>query len=136
MKKATIALVLTVLAFAATTAVAQAHFALIADVPMGFAVEGQQYAAGPYELRAVNGNTIRLSNIKTGDARFVSLINHDQIKSGRNRVAPVLRFWVNGKRAVLTSLTDAAGNSWEVPAGHSDLEAFRKTGSKVEIAIK
>jgi len=136
MKKATIALVLTMLAFAATTALAQAHFTLRADVPMGFAVEGKQYAAGPYMLRAVHGNRFQLSNIRTGNTSFVLLINHDQVKSGRNSATPVLRFWVNGKRALLTSLTDAAGNTWGIPVAQSDLEAFRNAGSKVEVALK
>jgi len=77
-----------------------------------------------------------LSNIRTGNTNFVLLINQGQIKSDRNSATPVLRFWVNGKRALLTSLTDGSGNTWEMPVAQSDLEAFRNAGSKVEIALK
>jgi len=136
MKKATIALVLTVVAFAATSAFAQSHFTLRADVPMGFAADGQQYPAGQYELRSNNANTILLCNITTGEAFLIRAINDDQIKSGSNGVTPVLRFAVSGKRAYLMSLTDHQGNAWKVHVADRDLEAARKSGSKVEVALK
>lgn len=133
MKKATIALVLTVFAFAATTALAQAGYALRADVPIDFSVDGRHYAAGPYELRAINSSTIKLSNMKTGDTGFARIGSPDQAKAGWNTV---LRFAVDGERAYLISLTNGDGMTWKVHVADRDLEASRKANSNVTVALK
>lgn len=132
MKKTTIALVLTVFAFAASAALAQANFILHADVPIGFSVDGQHYPAGSYELRTINSSTIQLRNMKTGAAGLASLRSPDQAKSGQ----PVLRFAVDGERAFLISLTNAEGMTWQVLVAKGDLEASRKAKSNVTVALK
>src|SRR5215467_14604633 len=118
MKKVTIALVLTMVAFAATTALAQARFTVRADVPMGFSVNGQHYSAGSYELRTISSGAIRLLNMKTGEAGLLRLRIPDQAKSS----PPVLRFAVSGKRAWLTSFSDGQGTTWQFPVAERDLE--------------
>src|SRR5215831_2304803 len=102
MKKATIAFVLAVVVFAATSAFAQAN--LRADVPFGFSADGKHYAAGSYLLRTINSSTVLVSNIKTGDAGLFMRVGPEQAKPGSSIAGPVLRFAVNGERAYLTSL--------------------------------
>jgi len=133
MKRAVIALVLTVLALAATTAFAQASVDLRADVPIGFSVNGQHYSAGSYELRTVSRGAIRLLNIKTGETGLLRLIIPDQAKLS----PPVLRFAVNGKRAWLISFSDGQGTTWQFPVAARDLEASRSEPAKtVIVALK
>src|SRR5215472_15320192 len=127
MKKVTIALVLTMVAFAATTALAQSQIAVRADVPMGFSVDGQHYSAGSYELRTISTRIIRLQNRKTGQAGLVTLKSPDQAKLS---APPVLRFAVNGKRAWLTSFSDGQGTTWQVRVAARDLEASRSEQTK------
>ena len=135
MKKAIVVLVLTVLAFAATTAFAQASFALRANVPIGFSADGVHYTAGSYELRTISGSIIRLQNVKTTQTGFVRLKSPDS--SNSSGAAAVLRFAVSGKRAWLTSLSDGQGTTWQVRVSESDLEASRGEQSKtVLVALK
>lgn len=135
MKKATITLVLALLALA-TTAFSQVNFTLRADVPFTFSIEGRQYAAGSYELRSIKNSTVRLLNMETGDASLFKIINSEAGR-GRNMAAPVLRFVVNGEHGYLISLTDGDGNGWNVPVASKDLEALRDPQSKsVVVALK
>ena len=130
MKKAAIALVLTVVAFAATSTLAQANFTLHADVPFNFAIDGRQYAAGPYELQTINSNAMRLHNTKTGASGLVMLTTRQNPKVGVSSATPQLRFVLNGDRGYLLSLTDQEGNTFRVPVARRDLEASRKPESK------
>ena len=133
MKKATIAFVLAVVVFAATSAFAQGNFALRADVPFGFSADGKHYAAGSYLLRTINSSTVLVSNIKTGEAGMFRRISPEQAKAGGSIAGPVLRFAVNGERAYLTSLTDGDGNGWHVRIAKQDLEASRGPQSQTII---
>ena len=135
MKKVAITLVLAVVAFTATSGLAQT-ISLRADVPIAFSIDGRHYAAGPYQLRTIAYNVVVLRNAKTADAGFVKLMYHDQ-GVGVNNPAPNLKFAVNGRRACLMSFTDGAGNTWKVHVAPSDLEASVGSGSKtVIVALK
>src|SRR5262245_48245557 len=68
MKKVIVALVFALFALGATTAFSQGNFSMRADVPFAFSINGHQYAAGPYELRTINSNTVHLFNAQTGDS--------------------------------------------------------------------
>jgi len=135
MKKVAIALVLAVVAFAATSSLAQ-DFTLRADVPIAFSSNGRHYAAGPYRLQCIHGAIARLSNVKTGESGFLKLV-YPGHEIGVKNPAPNLKFVVNGRRAYLMSFTDEDGNTWKVPASRSDLEASRGSDSKtVIVALK
>ena len=136
MKKAIVALVFTLFAFAAATAFSQANFTLRADVPFAFSAEDRQFAAGSYELRTINNSTIRLINTQTGDAGLVRLMISEKGQSGK-RAAPVLRFIVNGEHAYLKSMTDHDGNGWQVPVKARDLDLARQSQStNIVVALK
>jgi len=133
MKKAALALVLTVAGLASTTALAQANFVLRANVPFAFAIDGRLYSAGQYSLQAKNSNGVILRNQKTGESAIVPLIN-PRDNNGR---APQLVFAVHGSRATLVTLTDAEGHTWRVPASPKNHEENRNTQPMlVAVALK
>jgi hypothetical protein len=135
MKKVAIVLVLALVAFAATSSLAQT-FTLRADVPIAFSSNGRHYAAGPYRLLGIHGSYAQLRNVKTGDSGFVKLMSRDE-EVGLKHSAPNLKFVVNGRRAYLMSITDGDGTTWKVPASRGELEASRGSGSKtVIVALK
>ena len=136
MKKAIVALVFALFAFAATTAFSQASITLRADVPFAFSINGHQYAAGPYELR-INNRIVYLFNPQTGDSSLFLTMMSEQGKSRGITATPVLRFQVNGEHAYLESLTDGDGNGWQVPAAARDMEVARQSRStNVVVALK
>jgi hypothetical protein len=134
MKRIAIALVLTLVAFAATSSFAQAG-SLRFDVPFGFSADGKHYSAGQYQLCTVSSGTTQLRqlrNLKTGDSSLIML--KSPINAGIGAAAPKVRFAVNGEYGYLTSLTDHSGTTWKVPVAERDLEASRGSNSK-EVAI-
>ena len=120
MRKIIVILVLTLFAFFATTAFAQANFTLQADVPFSFSVEGHQYDAGYYQLRSINSTTVRLVNMETGAVSLIRLSFSEQ-PSIFIIASPKLRFVVNGESYYLVSLVDGYGNGWQVPPTFKDL---------------
>lgn len=137
MKKSIVTLVLGLCAFVATTAFAQANFTLQADVPFPFSIEDRHFDSGSYQVRTINSSTVRLLNIKTGDAGLIRIMISDLGQSPGNKAAPVLRFVVNGEHAYLLSMTDGSGNSWQVPGAARELEMARQNRStNVVVALK
>jgi hypothetical protein len=136
MKKALVALVFALSAFAATTAFSQANFTLRADVPFAFSIQDRQFTAGPYELRTINSSTVRLLNTRTGDACLIKLMISEKGQSW-HRAAPALQFLGKGEHAYLQSMTDGDGNGWRVPVAAKYLEVARQSRStNIVVALK
>jgi hypothetical protein len=136
MKKAAIALVLLSVALVATSALAQAGFPLRADVPFNFSANGQQYAAGTYDLRVIANRTVRLRNRISGESGFVHLMIGSS-KAPTTAPAPHLLFIVNGNYGYLSAVTDQVGDTWSVRIKPADMNASRRSPSKsVVLALK
>jgi hypothetical protein len=129
MKKLIVILVFVLFAFFATAAFAQGYFALRADVPFSFSVEGRHYDAGYYELRSINSSTVRLVNMETGDGSLIQLIPSEHA-SMWTIAPPRLRFVVNGESFYLVSLVDGFGNGWQVPVTSKGFAAVLASGRK------
>jgi hypothetical protein len=137
MKKAALALVLVVAAFAATSTFAQAHFNLRADVPFDFTVDGRQYNAGSYELRTINPDGLVLRNMKTGQSALIPVSSRSDANPWIEAVTPQLSFVASGNSGYLTAITDAEGHNWKVPVDKRGAQASHKPeAKKVMVALK
>src|SRR5215467_7551445 len=136
MKRIAIALVLTLVAFAATSGFAQIgslHF----TVQFGFSVDGRPYPAGSYELRTISSGTgelRQLRNLKTGDSGFIVLDKPIRPAVGASGETPKLTFVVSGRYGYLTSLADSA-NTWSVHIAERDWERLGQSTAKETIIV-
>jgi hypothetical protein len=134
MKRVAIALVLTLVALAASSSFAQSR-SLRFDAPFAFSADGRDYAAGSYELRTIGSGTFeirQLYNINTGKSGLIVLKSPDAHAAQMGPAAKLV-FKSNGDRAWLASLDDY-GTSWKVPMPDKDRERLGKSGFK-EIII-